>query len=203
MANEQHITDFINGFNGGNRTNRFKVTADWGDNKKASYCKSTPFHIRSTNLPSAKIGIIPVSYRGRVVNYPGDRTYDPWTVLILDDNSGDGGSLYNGFHEWHNSINSHDGNISYVNGSDAFNKADLTIDHLGVNGDGPQRTFKLVKAWPVEVGPVQLDIGQMDTLVTFQVTFLYTHYAPLKTQGGNAQAQSDTQQNGDNGESAS
>lgn len=170
----QKITDFISGFNGGTRTNRFRVTGNFAGLNQYGF--SSDFHIRATTLPSAKIGVIPISYRGRVANYPGDRTYDPWTVLVLDDR-GDN-NLLESFHRWHNDINDHTDNISNGGGVDgAANFGDvLTIEHLDVNGNSIGREFRLQNPWPVEVGPVQLDIGQMDTLVTFQVTFVYTHY---------------------------
>jgi hypothetical protein len=171
---DQHITDFIGGFYGGNRTNRFQVTGNFAG--LAQYGISTPYHIRATTLPSAKIGVIPISYRGRVANYPGDRTYDPWTVLVLDDVGGDGRQLYKGFHDWHNDINGHMDNLSQIDGAVNFG-TDITVEHLDVNGGSLlNRNFRLINAWPVEVGPIQLDIGQMDTLVTFQVTFVFTHY---------------------------
>jgi hypothetical protein len=176
MANNHHIQDFISGFQGGTRTNRFRVTGNFQGLQQ--YGLSTPYHIRATTLPTAKIGVIPVSYRGRVVNYPGDRTYDPWVITVLDDSNGN--LLYEAFHRWHEDINNHMGNISNgsatnLDGKVNFGK-DITVEHLDTNGNTVHRGFNLKNAWPVEVGAVQLDIGQMDTMVSFQVTFTFTHY---------------------------
>jgi hypothetical protein len=174
----QSIDDFIQGFQGGTRTNRFIVEGSIGD-ANSNYGNFTAFHIRATNLPSAKMGIIPISYRGRVVNYPGDRTYDPWQIVVLDDT--DSTNLYDSFHNWHNSINNHstnisNGNIGTVDGYVNFGN-DFTVTHLDVNGgQASGRKFTLKNAWPIEVGPIALDIGQMDTLVTFAVTFVHTGY---------------------------
>lgn len=180
MANGHSITDFISNFGGGSRTNRFRITSAVSDQEN-SYGFFDEYHVRATTLPSAKIGVIPVSYRGRVVNYPGDRTYDPWSVVVLDDpNAGGvaGGSLYEAFHAWHNAINSHEENVSNPDAKQNFCN-NLVVEQIDLNGSNVIRKFELLNAWPVEVGPVQLDIGQMDTLVTFQVTLVYSHYKAL------------------------
>ena len=95
------ITDFINGFGGGHRINRFKVTGNIptinGDginlntstpnyNSPSFKTEITDFHVRAASLPTSQLGVIPVNFRGRTVNYPGDRIYQPWNIVIIDDN---------------------------------------------------------------------------------------------------------------------
>ena len=55
------------------------------------------FTVRAANLPSAQMGIIEVPFRGRVLKIAGDRTFEPWTVTIMNDSKF---SLRNAFETW-------------------------------------------------------------------------------------------------------
>jgi hypothetical protein len=204
------ITDFINGFGGGHRINRFRVTGSIptitgtqspstgnpvNASKKVDF---TDFHVRAASLPTSQLGVIPVNFRGRTVNYPGDRIYQPWNIVVIDDNkiskdSEKSISLYKAFHEWHERINSHVNNISlYENNintdpSQHFagridintginpNNPAWTIEQLDTNGAKTIRKFELFHCWPVAVGPVELDMSQDNVLSTFAVTVVFSH----------------------------
>ena len=43
------------------------------------------FTVRAANLPSSQIGVIEVPFRGRVLKIAGDRTFEPWTITIMND----------------------------------------------------------------------------------------------------------------------
>jgi hypothetical protein len=202
------ITDFINGFGGGHRINRFKVTGSIptinGDglrvgsttfNSPSLNTDITDFHVRAASLPTSQIGVIPINFRGRTVNYPGDRIYQPWNIVIIDDNkisddSKDKISLYRAFHEWHERINSHANNFStyeaanntdpsqhFAGGSNVLGKTTpaWTIQQLDTNGAKTIRKFELWNCWPVAVGPVELDMSQDNVLSTFAVTMVFSH----------------------------
>jgi len=202
------ITDFINGFGGGHRINRFKVTGSIptinGDglrvgsttfNSPSLNTDITDFHVRAASLPTSQLGVIPINFRGRTVNYPGDRIYQPWNIVIIDDNkisdkSKDKISLYRAFHEWHERINSHANNIStyeaanntdpsqhFAGGSNVLGKTTpaWTIEQLDTNGANTIRKFELWNCWPVAVGPVELDMSQDNVLSTFAVTMVFSH----------------------------
>lgn len=184
------ITSFISAFKGGTRLNRFKVTGGIGPNRSTD--DTGAFHIRSATIPEAQVGAIAINHRGRTVAYPGDRSYEPWQITILDD-TGDS-NLHKLFHDWHNYINAHDTNktqtvsttttgtsttsttTTALNPSEPF--ADTwTVEMLDVNGASlPNRLFTLKNVWPATVGPIQLDMSQDNTLASFAVTLIYSHY---------------------------
>jgi len=209
----QSITDFINGFGGGHRINRFKVTGSIPTINGTSTPSSgnpvnvspkvdfTDFHVRAASLPTSQVGVIPVNFRGRTVNYPGDRIYQPWNIVVIDDNkkadsSDKSISLYRAFHEWHERINSHVNNISlYETSSNTdpsqhfagridsrtggvlnTNNPAWTIEQLDTNGAKTIRKFELWNCWPVAVGPVELDMSQDNVLSTFAVTVVFSHF---------------------------
>jgi hypothetical protein len=182
MAN-QSINDFINGFKGGTRLNRFEVIGNIGPGN-GSNLLTTPFHIRSASLPEATVGAITINHRGRVVNYSGDRTYLPWQITILDDHAGGGNdkeNLFKKFHDWHDRINSHGSNITTfpigTNPSSLWSSSWIIKQYeTNCNTALPGRTFTLFNVWPIGVGPLTLDMSQDNVLASFAVTLNYSHY---------------------------
>ena len=203
----QSINDFINAFKGGTRLNRFLVEGNINPAIEGTANPISAFHIRSASLPEATVGPIAINHRGRTVTYPGDRTYQPWQITILDDHDGSqsGGlsNLYGAFHDWHDKINSHGANTTTY--PVATNPSSLWANNwivklLPVNGESftntsststnglPGRAFKLFNVWPIAVGPLTLDMSQDNVLNSFAVTMMYSHYtydgAPITSPTG-------------------
>jgi len=173
------ISQFIGGFNGGTRVNRFEVSGKIGPSPGGlgSGIDFTKFHIRAASMPEAVLGNIAVNWHGRTVNYPGDRAYKPWNITIIDDHTKEKTSLYKAFHDWHQNINNHDSN-KYTNlakPSENFSSA-WTVSQLDADGAAAIKSFTLNNCWPVGVGPLELDMGKDNTIAAFQVTILFTHY---------------------------
>jgi hypothetical protein len=192
MAN-QSINDFINGFKGGTRLNRFTVEGNVGTSASGASSVLTAFHIRSASLPEATVGPISINYRGRTVNYAGDRVYQPWQITVLDDHGGNVGgteNLFKMFHDWHDKINSHGSNVTSETNPSKLWQSSWTIKQYEVNCNTPLpgRSFKLFNVWPIAIGPLVLDMGQDNTLASFAVTLVYSHYtydsAPVTTASG-------------------
>jgi len=193
MANTHSITDFINNFNGGTRLNRFKITGTVGPRSGGQPVKlddkQGAFHIRAAALPSSQVGAIPVNYRGRTVFYPGDRTYLPWNITILDENNNGtktGTGLYQAFHKWHDDINKHTSNetipASKDNPRNHFAVDRWSIQQLDVNGGPiPLRSFGLYNVWPIAIGPIEMDMTKDNVIAEFAVTLIYSHFEHFPT----------------------
>lgn len=41
--------------------------------------------VKAANIPASTVGVVEVPYRGRTLKIAGDRTFEPWTVTILND----------------------------------------------------------------------------------------------------------------------
>jgi hypothetical protein len=177
----QGISEFIGGFNGGTRLNRFAVTGNIGaaPGLIATGPLFTSFHIRSATLPEAIVGEIPINYRGRTVSYPGDRIYKPWNITILDD-TGALNNLHKAFHDWSNKINAHEDNINTVSNGVTTPRNNFatnwTVKQYDPNGARVIKTFNIQNCWPTIVGPIQLDMAQDNTLAQFAVSLMYTHF---------------------------
>lgn len=184
MADNNSITDFITQFGGGTRLNRFKITGPLGDLSGTQLGNGGGiYYVRSASVPGSQVGGIPINYRGRTVVYPGDRTYSPWNITVLDENPASSGgiNLYKAFHQWSESMNSHVGNTTLnpndpgANFSNRIGSA-WTVEQLDTNGASSIRVFKLHNCWPILVGPIELDMGADNTIATFGVTVIYSHF---------------------------
>ena len=60
------------------------------------------FSVSGAALPGSTIGNTPVNYRGRVVNFGGERTFTPWTITVYNDTSF---AVRDALEIWQNGIN--------------------------------------------------------------------------------------------------
>jgi hypothetical protein len=164
------ISVFKDNFNGGTRSNRFRVKPVWPQGVSVNTNDAT-FKIISASLPVVQINSISVPYRGRLVNFAGDRQYSPWVVGIYDD--GNTQNLWSAFQKWKELM---DGNFTHkVTGNDfSYSRYQTTweIQHLDVNGDDPIRRISLYKCWPSVVGEINLNMGESN-FVAFSVTLTF------------------------------
>ena len=73
---------------GGARSNLFEVEITFPDQIGISVgdlSDKVPFLVKAAEIPASNLGNIPVPYRGRVLPIAGDRTFDPWTVTVIND----------------------------------------------------------------------------------------------------------------------
>ena len=86
--NSRSITNFRDRLvGGGARPNFFEVniTLPESVSKFADVDTDMRFMIKAAEIPAANIGNIPIPFRGRVLPVAGDRTFDPWTVTVIND----------------------------------------------------------------------------------------------------------------------
>ena len=63
---------------GVSRPNRFRVFLPRSGNKIEFLCKAA-------QIPAATVGVVPVNFRGHILKLAGDRTFEPWSVTIIND----------------------------------------------------------------------------------------------------------------------
>jgi hypothetical protein len=161
MANK--IDDFINGFKGGTRKNRFEVEGKFPVNTGGDAFLKLKYHVLSASLPSSTLGIVNFPYRGRLIPYVGDRIYEPWDVLVLDDR---GSGLYKAFQAWSEKINNQETNThaygtndSWFQGNaDAIQNNTWKIHQLNLAGV-KIKTITLRSCWPGFISPLQFNMA--------------------------------------------
>lgn len=172
---DNSLSSFIGAFKGGNRAHRYEVSGSIGPGGGPT--DLTKFFVRAVSLPPSQINEIRVPYRGRILKWPGDRVYQPWTIRILDDS--DANNLWQKFHNWSNAINDHEANNNKLDNLNAFAANDWVITQVDETG-AEQKEIQLVGCWPSLVGPIDMDANAVDTLVEFNVVVNYQYYT-LKT----------------------
>lgn len=154
---------------GGARANLFKATLNFpayagGD------VELTSFLCKTAQLPQSSTNSFVVPFRGRDLKVAGDRTFEDWTVTIINDTDF---TVRDSFERWMNGMNAHSANTGLTNPVDY--QADLLVDQLDRDESVIKRyTFR--GAFPTIVGPIQLDYDTRDQIETFDVTFSYQYW---------------------------
>lgn len=159
---------------GGARPTLFTVTLAMpsGINTGTASRKLT-FTAESSQIPASIIGNIGVPYFGRIVNFAGDRTFQPWAVQVVNDEDF---VVREAFEAWHSIINTRLGNIrSTPTSSPTFYKADGEVTQYARTGEA-LRTYSFRGLWPSEIAPIELSWGSHDQIERFSVQFQYDWY---------------------------
>ena len=172
---------------GGARSNLFEVQITIPENIGISVgdlSDKVPFLVKAAEIPASNLGNIPVPYRGRVLPIAGDRTFDPWTVTIINDTDF---LIRDAMERWSNSINdiqTAQGRVNpeqYQTSARVFQKT-REGDKPG-NTEKDLRIYKFEGIYPNVVSSIPLDFGATDQIEEFQVTFNYLFYE-VTTAGG-------------------
>jgi hypothetical protein len=130
------------------------------------------FLARATQLPASNLGLIQVPYFGRKIKIAGDRTFDPWTVTVMNDEDF---QLRTTLENWNYQINLYEGNLA-VSSSPEDYKTDAKIIQYGKDGSILREyTFKGI--FPETVSTIDLDWNSNDQIEEFQVQFQYDYFS--------------------------
>ena len=179
--NQRNITEFRSRLSGGGaRANLFEVEIAFPDELVIDLNLVTdkvPFLVKAAEIAASNLGNIPVPYRGRVLPVAGDRTFDPWTVTIINDTDF---QIRDAMEKWSNSIN----DLQTAQGSvdpAVYQRSALVkqLSREGANPGDPEkvlRTYNFEGIYPNTVSNIPLDFGATDQIQEFQVTFNYLFY---------------------------
>jgi hypothetical protein len=162
------ITNFKQGFNGGTRANRFEASIVDGWPGYAPDINDTTFKIVAAQLPMAQLNTITIPYRGRPVNYAGDRQYSPWPITIYDDNNTN--NLWRSFNRWKELL---DGHKTHKTEDITYASLQKTWQIKQYDNNGNTiRHIQLQKCWPSVISQIDLNMGSTD-LVSFTVQLVF------------------------------
>lgn len=160
----------------GARPNLFDVTLQfpqWVPLAGIAGQKAT-FQVKAAQLPGSTVGLAPLFYFGREVKLAGNRTYQDWTVQIINDEDF---QIRNAMELWVNGINDPAGNIRDPNATvlDGGYGVDAIVNQYGKTGDIIKQ-YQFIGIWPMDVSPIELDWGANDTIEEYAVTFAVQFY---------------------------
>ena len=179
--NQRNITEFRSRLSGGGaRANLFEVEIAFPEElgiNLTDVSDKVPFLVKAAEIPASNLGNIPVPYRGRVLPVAGDRTFDPWTVTVINDTDF---QIRDAMEKWSNSIN----DLQTAQGTidPAVYQRSALVKQLSREGSNPGdpekvlRTYNFEGIYPNTVSSIPLDFGATDQIQEFQVTFNYLFY---------------------------
>lgn len=158
-----NIDEFKGAFEGAARPTLFKVSGLGASRKLEFMCKAA-------QIPQSQVGIIEVPHMGRKIKIPGDRTFEPWNLTIINDRDFE---IRKHFEDWSGRINHHKDNTGETNPESI--KYDGYVSQLDESGKTIAR-YRFVGCWPSEVGAIDLAKDANDTLEEFPVILQYDYW---------------------------
>ena len=203
MAETKSLSQFKSRLAGGGaRPNLFEVSIPsfpsaisdaWGSGDQSEN-GTFKFLCKAAALPASNTPSVPVPFRGRQLKVSGDRTFDPWTVTIINDEDF---QLRTAFERWANVISKLDDATGVTNPSSYM--TDAYVQQLGrgaerfaTTNEGGQsailRTYKFFDIFPTTISQIDLSYDSGDQLETFTVDFQVQYYTignSLESSGSN------------------
>jgi hypothetical protein len=141
------------------------------------------FMCKAAALPASNISPIDVPFRGRILKVAGDRTFDTWTVTIINDENF---KIRSAFELWMNGISKLDNNTGATNPSEYMtdavvyqlgrgaskNKESSTnSDSAGGTSISPLRTYFFHDIFPTNISQIDLSYDSSDAIEEYTVEF--------------------------------
>ena len=161
---------------GGARANLFEVVISDIDATlmSAAGVKEFTFACKAANIPAMAVGVVEVPYFGRVVKVPGNKTFENWTVTIINDEDF---NLRNGFEKWMEGMGTHETNISTVSDGDGSLYGGAKVVHYGKTGESNVlATYNFTNIFPVALGEIALAWDSNDAIEEFTGEFAYDYW---------------------------
>lgn len=144
------------------------ILPEVGDNFK--------FQIKATSLPAANIGTVQIPYNGRMFNVPGDRTYEPLSMTIMNDEKF---SVREWFEKWIEAVQHRKFNMAQGGNLNYFSDIDVAALQRDARSGGPlanSRRYRFKNCFPTNVSSIDLDAASNDAIEEFSVEWQYSHY---------------------------
>jgi hypothetical protein len=154
---------------GGARPNLFKAIVNFpayagGDTELTS------FMCKGAQLPASVIAQLDVPFRGRQLKIAGDRTFENWSITVINDT---GMEVRNAMERWMNGMNEHVNNTGLSNPTDY--QTDMTIQQLDKSGN-VTKEYTIRGAYPVNVSAIDLSYDTNDAIEEFTVELAYQYW---------------------------
>ena len=169
---------------GGARPNLFEVDVTcptgWVDQAEQEF----KFLCKATSMPTQTVGSVDVPFRGRILKVAGDRTFEPWSITVINDESFD---IRQTFEKWQQLINGIEDGSGTVAPSAYMSqgtirqlgRTDVGTREVGSTTSGVLYTYKVQEIWPSEIGSIDLSYESSDAIEEFTVTFQIQYFESI------------------------
>lgn len=132
------------------------------------------FVCKTAELPESNLSSIDIPYFGRRIKVAGERSFNDWSVTIMNDEDF---SVRSMFETWSNAMNRLVSNVRDPGVSAEQYKTDLEVIQYGKDG-GEIRSYQFVGAFPTAIGAIGLNWESANSIEEFGVTFAYDYWVP-------------------------
>ena len=140
------------------------TTTSGGSN--ADLKKKSIVLVKAANLPASTVGVIEVPFRGRTLKIAGDRTFEPWTVTVMNDSKF---QLRSYFEQWISKIQYQNENFSDFSKISEYQTTSI-VRQLGRQGD-VLRSYEFQGIFPTNVSAIDLAWESNDSIEEYTVEF--------------------------------
>jgi hypothetical protein len=166
------INDFKSKLRGGGaRPNLFEVELAFpaGISIDNDVIENARFLVKAAALPASTIAPIDVPFRGRILKIAGDRTFETWTITVLNDTTFE---IRSAMEKWMNYMNKLD-NATGVTDPVLY-QTDAIVNQLDRSG-GILRRYRFKDIFPTNISTIDLNYETTDTIQEFTVE-MQVHY---------------------------
>ena len=176
------ITDFKSKLTGGGaRSNLFEVVLSFPEVAPADtvVLDKSRFLCKTAALPASTVASLPIAFRGRTLNVAGDRTFESWSVNIINDTDF---AIRSAFENWMNTINRVSDNTGVTD--PALYQADAFVYQLDRDGS-TLRAYHFYDIFPTNITAIDLSYDQ-EGIEEFTVEFQILWWEAIKGNSPNA-----------------
>ena len=160
---------------GGARPALYQIDIN-GKSDSVSFNDDMNLLVKAASIPAATIAPLAVNYAGRAYKWNGFRTYDNWTVTVINDEDF---GIRNMMMGWMRGMSGKlNGDRNLQQGSPLLSKqwfdGDATVKQLGTDGF-PKQTYKFHYLWPTELAGIPVDWSS-DAIQEYTITFAYDYW---------------------------
>jgi hypothetical protein len=136
----------------------------------ADLMRDASFLVKATSLPGFAVTPIEIPFMGRRLTVTGDRTFEDWTVTVINDENF---KLRNAFEGWNNIMN----DLTTATQSSNVNdyQRDAMVHQLGKDG-AVIKTYTFHGIFPTGIGAIELAYDSNDSIEEFEVTFSIQYF---------------------------
>ena len=161
---------------GGARPALYKISINYSSNNNYSFTGDEALLVKAAAMPASNIAPLTVNYAGRAYKWQGFRTYDLWTVTVMNDESF---SIRNKMMEWMRFISGEmDGGRNSLHGAPSLGgtwfDGQATVTQIGTDGKD-KHTYKLHSIWPTELGEIAVDWSS-DVVQEYTIGWAYDYW---------------------------
>ena len=138
--------------------------------------------VKAAAIPASTIAPIAVNYAGRAYKWSGFRTFDNWTVTVINDEDF---HIRNQMMKWMRQISgSLDGTRTQTLGdpilaNGSYREGNATVTQLGTDGVAKQ-IYKFYNLWPTELAEIGVDWSS-DIIQEYTIGFAYDYWGHVTT----------------------